>query len=182
MFLQFENTEADSIKKNCLILFWSFSAPILILELAKPFHIPIFIKIAIAVFYILMFLGATIYLYRFFDPADNGRILHPALINVEPAKRKSLFSTYLFILLAGTFPPTFIQIFDFPFFYHNIAIFGMLIMLTMLIYFGKFVDVDQKQSYKPKPLPDIDVMTGFIFFFLFIMVSISILLSKNASL
>ncbi|MBP9196643.1 MAG: hypothetical protein KBF35_03170 [Saprospiraceae bacterium] len=182
MLLQLQNSEADAIKKNCLILFWSFSAPILFLESAKLFHIPILIKIAIAVFYILMFLGATIYLYRLFDPADKGRILHPELINFEPAKRKDLFTTYLFMILAGTFPINFIGIFDFPFFYHILAIFGLLMMLSMLIYFGKFEKVNQNYNYKAASLPDKDIMTGFIFFFLLIMGIISILLSKNASL
>ena len=182
MLLQLQNTEADAIKKNCLILFWSFSAPIFFFELANPFHIPLFIKITIGVFYILMFIGAITYLNRFFDPADKGSILHPELINVEPEKRKDLFSTYDFMIVAGTFPPNFIKIFDFPFFYHILTLFGLLIIFTLLIYSGKFVKVNQPQSYKTILLPDKDIMTGFIFFFLLIMGIVSILLSKNASL
>lgn len=86
------------------------------------------------------------------------------------------------MILAETFPINFIGIFDFPFFYHILAIFGLLMMLSMLIYFGKFEKVNQNYNYKAASLPDKDIMRRFIFFFLLIMGIISILLSKNASL
>jgi len=87
MLLQLGNTDVRYIKNNCLIFFWLFSLPIISLELAKPVNIPIVFRITIAVFYISMFIGVNIYLDRFFDPSDKERILHPDLINVEPAKR-----------------------------------------------------------------------------------------------
>lgn len=182
MLLQLGNTEVRYIKNNCLIFFWLFSLPIFSLELAKPINIPTVFKITIAVFYISMFIGVNIYLDRFFDPSDKGRILHPDLINVEPAKRKNLFSTYFFMIVAGTFPPNFIKIFELPFFYHILALTGLMIMVSLIIYFGGFAKVYQNHSQHAFSLPDFDLLTGFIIFFLLIMGMISILLVKSTIL
>ena len=104
MLLIFHKTDQQSIRKNALIFFvinllaWSLAA------MGKSLHLPKIVFIVFFSIYLICVIAFLVYMYRFLDPKDNYRPLHPEVAELAPELRSGIFGIYSMTFLFGTLP------------------------------------------------------------------------------
>jgi hypothetical protein len=188
MLLIFHKTDQQTIRKNALIFFvinllaWSIAA------MGKSLHLPKIVFIVFFSIYLVCVIAFLVYIYRFLDPKDKYRPLHPDVAALTPELRSRIFGIYSMTFLFGTLP---FNLFNNllglePNSFINILIyFGLGALMAWVVYRGS--DLNKIKNTNTNKLPNNSIAISdkkaadfFIIGYILVMAIIAFLLYKNS--
>ena len=181
MFLDLSNTNNKIIQRNRFILFQLFAIPILLMEISRAidsFHL---VRMIVAGLWLLSICLFILYLWRYFNPLNSGKTLHPDVSHMNKAQRSALFGNCIWVVLLSPLAPNILRVLNVPTFYFTLIAMLLLALLSIIVYTPP-VHYAGSIHKSEQSLENKDILSAKIFIWVFVVVLtiIAILLINNA--